>query len=90
MSTDFKVTPPIAVAALIEAGCKQEVDELGWATASRFPIKMPSAHFVWVAVENSEVIEFTRFGGNDPSWMIYFCEEHNCQVIDEHSEGFYG
>lgn len=88
MSTNFAVRPPVSYGSLLEAGCVREDDKLGWATDENHPVKMPNDHFVWVYVKGHKVVEFVRFGGNNPDWMIEFCEGHDCKVVSEHDSGY--
>jgi hypothetical protein len=93
MSTEFRVQPPVAYASLYQAGCRREPKNekvLGRGTNSEyFPMKMPNDHYVWVTLDNKRVAYFTRFGGNDPEWIISFCNEHGSSCISEYEEEFW-
>jgi len=89
MSTNYAVRPELAIATLLQAGCVRENDKLEWATDTNFPIKMPDGQFVWVCLDNKRVFEFVRFGLNDPTWMIEFCQAQGRNVISEHDDEYW-
>lgn len=93
MSTEFKVQPAVAYAFLSQAGCKREAEnekDLGrMADDTYFPMQMPNDHWVWVTLDNKRVIGFTRFGGNDPEWIINFLAKQGSRSVSEHEEDFW-
>ena len=93
MSTEWKVQPAVAYATLSQGGCKRErwnEKDLGRMVSDEyFPMQMPNDHWVWVTLDNKRVIGFTRFGGNDPEWIINFLNEHGSRCISEHEDDFW-
>ena len=93
MSTEFKVQPPVAYSSLLQAGCKRDVEsetDLGRTAHSHyFPMQMPNNHWVWVNLMDDKVYAFTRFGGNDPEWIISFFNEHGSRCVSEHEDDFW-